>query len=291
VRIAWCGMGRAGAASVQSAHAVSLVGGCRGEWLHAPALVPRQGAGGGARWSTWTRRCCPRSGAHLLLDVIRVRYDRRRAGALPPAAELPPAARAGPSRCRARQLLAAGEKCSSTRRCWTARLAGSLLTRSRRSRRSSRHQRRFRGPPTGCWRSSTTGKRRRCGEVESEQSNTSIIFGRPDDPEGVPEAGGGVNPDLEMTRFLTEHTDFSATAGLPGGSTTESGRGRARALVAGLFEFVPTGRRLELHAAGAGPLLRRGQRSAPTRPRSDVGREALRRMAGDFLAIARRSAP
>jgi maltose alpha-D-glucosyltransferase / alpha-amylase len=132
-----------------------------------------------------------------------------------------------------------------------------------------------------------TGARTPVRRIQSEQSNTSIVFGSSLILKLFRKLEPGINPDLEITRFLVEHTDFRALPALSG-TIEYSGNDGNDAAVAGLFEFVPnkgdawgyTLRALHRFFTSAG-------RSAAD-PDSTSGREALRRMAGDFAHSVRR---
>jgi maltose alpha-D-glucosyltransferase / alpha-amylase len=131
------------------------------------------------------------------------------------------------------------------------------------------------------------GSRTPVRRIQSEQSNTSITFGTGLILKLFRKLEPGINPDLEITRFLVEHTGFRALPALAGWIEYHGADG-FEASVAGLFEFVPnkgdawsyTLRALHRFFTSAG-------RSAAD-PESTAGREALRRMAGDFVRSARR---
>ena len=55
----------------------------------------------------------------------------------------------------------------------------------------------------------------RPASIGAEQSNTSVVFDERADPEGLPAARAGLNPELEMLRFLAEH-GFANIAALGG---------------------------------------------------------------------------
>jgi maltose alpha-D-glucosyltransferase / alpha-amylase len=130
------------------------------------------------------------------------------------------------------------------------------------------------------------GKRAPVRRVESEQSNTSIIFGDALILKIFRKLEAGENPDLEVTRFLVEHTGFTALPALAGWIEYEGGEGEP-ASVAGLFEFVRNGGDAWAFTLRAlGRFFAAAARSAAD-PASIAGREATRRMAGDFVASAR----
>ena len=104
--------------------------------------------------------------------------------------------------------------------------------------------------------------------ISGEQSNTSIVFGTALIMKLFRRLVDGVNPDLEMARFLTEHTTFPNTPRLAGSLEYSDGAGSATLAVA--QELIREGRDgwqwlLEQLAAGDGALgaLRRlGRRTA-----------------------------
>jgi maltose alpha-D-glucosyltransferase/alpha-amylase len=104
--------------------------------------------------------------------------------------------------------------------------------------------------------------------IDGEQSNTSIIFGRMLIMKVFRRLVDGVNPDVEITRFLTEHTTFRNTPRLAGSLEYHDGRGAAT--LAMVQELVPEGRdgwrwMLDRLAAGdeaLGALRQLGQRTA-----------------------------
>ena len=75
--------------------------------------------------------------------------------------------------------------------------------------------------------------------MSAEQSNTSIVFGERLIMKLFRKLEAGVNPDLEVTRFLVENTEFRGVPALAGW-LDYTGEGVANASVAGVFRFIPT---------------------------------------------------
>jgi maltose alpha-D-glucosyltransferase / alpha-amylase len=131
------------------------------------------------------------------------------------------------------------------------------------------------------------GERTPVRRVESEQSNTSVIFGEALILKIFRKLEAGENPDLEVTRFLVENTRFDAIPALAGWIEYEDGGEGEPSSVAGLFEFVRNGGDAWGYTLRAlSRFFTSASRSAAD-PSSIAGREATRRMAGDFAASAR----
>ena len=92
----------------------------------------------------------------------------------------------------------------------------------------------------------TPALRRALGTQESpepsifraEQSNTSVLFGQPLILKLFRRVEAGVNPDLEIGRFLSDRTDFANTPTVAG-SLEYAANGAEPATLAILHEFVP----------------------------------------------------
>jgi maltose alpha-D-glucosyltransferase / alpha-amylase len=132
-----------------------------------------------------------------------------------------------------------------------------------------------------------SGPRSPVRRVESEQSNTSIIFGDQLILKVFRKLEKGLNPDLEVTRFLMQETQFASLPRLAGWIEHRSDDG-AESAVAGLFEYVVNkGEAWSYTLRALNRYFAAASRSAAD-PTTTSGREATRRMAGDYLASARR---
>src|SRR5437879_3517917 len=106
--------------------------------------------------------------------------------------------------------------------------------------------------------------------IAGEQSNTSVVFGEALIMKVFRRLADGLNPDLEITRFLTGHTSFDGTPRLAG-ALEYLARDGGVATLAVLQEFVPDGRdgwRFVLERLAAGDralvaLTRLGERTGP----------------------------
>ncbi|CAN5639488.1 maltose alpha-D-glucosyltransferase [soil metagenome] len=131
-----------------------------------------------------------------------------------------------------------------------------------------------------------TGKRTPVRRIEGEQSNTSIVFGDQLILKVFRKVEAGLNPDLEVTRFLAEQTDFRDLPKLAGW-IDYTGEDGSTSSVAGLFEFVANkGEAWSYTLRALSRYFAAASRSAAD-PTTTSGREATRRMAGDFAASAR----
>jgi maltose alpha-D-glucosyltransferase/alpha-amylase len=131
------------------------------------------------------------------------------------------------------------------------------------------------------------GPRTPVRRIQTEQSNTSVIFGDRLILKVFRKLESGINPDLEITRFLVEHTDFRALPGLAGWIEYEPA-GAPPASVAGLFEFVANGGDAWSYTLRALHRFFSSAARSAADPSTVAGREALRRMIGDFVHSARR---
>jgi maltose alpha-D-glucosyltransferase/alpha-amylase len=124
--------------------------------------------------------------------------------------------------------------------------------------------------------------------IGAEQSNTSIVFGDALVMKIYRKLEAGINPDLEVTRFLVEKAGFRSVPALAGWMEYTPADGGEAHAVAGVYEFVPNGGDAWSVALKAlDRYLSAASRSAAD-PDTLNGQEAMRRMAGDFFpAIAR----
>jgi predicted trehalose synthase len=104
--------------------------------------------------------------------------------------------------------------------------------------------------------------------LTGEQSNTSVVFDDRVIMKVFRRLAGGLNPDLDITRFLTEHTSFTGTPRLVGALEYHPGDAPSSTLAIAQ-EFVSGGRdgwawlleRLATGDAALGPLARLGERT------------------------------
>jgi maltose alpha-D-glucosyltransferase/alpha-amylase len=123
--------------------------------------------------------------------------------------------------------------------------------------------------------------------IGAEQSNTSIVFDERLVMKIFRKLEGGINPDLEVTRFLVERAGFRSVPALAGWLDYTPNEGEPHA-VAGVFEFVPNGGDAWSVALKAlDRYLSAASRSAAD-PDTPTGREAVRRMAGEFFPAIER---
>jgi maltose alpha-D-glucosyltransferase/alpha-amylase len=121
----------------------------------------------------------------------------------------------------------------------------------------------------------------------AEQSNTSLVFGDRLVMKIFRKLEAGINPDLEVTRFLVERAGFRQLPALAGWIDYTSGAGDVYA-VAGVFEFVASqGDAWSVALKALDRYLQAAARSAAD-PETVTGREAVRRMAGEFFPAIRR---
>jgi maltose alpha-D-glucosyltransferase/alpha-amylase len=121
----------------------------------------------------------------------------------------------------------------------------------------------------------------------AEQSNTSLVFADRLVMKIFRRIEPGINPDLEVPRFLVERAGFRSTPALAGWLEWAPEGGEPHA-VAGVFEYVPNqGDAWSVALRALERYLSAAARSAAD-PDTVAGREAVRRMAGDFFpALAR----
>ncbi len=165
--------------------------------------------------------------------------------------------------------------------------SGALLGAIEQERSVASAEGSYRGRKTGVLEQ-LSGSRSPVRRIEGEQSNTSVIFGDQLILKVFRKLEEGENPDIEVTRFLTERTDFDALPRLAGTMEYAGGSGDgAPATVAGLYEFVANrGEAWSYTLRALNRYLAAASRSAAD-PATTAGREATRRMAGDFVASAR----
>ncbi|HEX5727231.1 MAG TPA: maltose alpha-D-glucosyltransferase [Longimicrobiaceae bacterium] len=124
-------------------------------------------------------------------------------------------------------------------------------------------------------------------QIGAEQSNTSLVFGDRLVMKIYRKLEAGTNPDLEVSRFLVERAGFRSVPALAGWLDYTPRRGQPHA-VAGVFTFVPNqGDAWSVAQRALERYLSAASRSAAD-PETVTGREAVRRMAGDFFPAVQR---
>lgn len=120
--------------------------------------------------------------------------------------------------------------------------------------------------------------------IGAEQSNTSVILGDRLLMKYFRKLEDGVNPDLEVTEYLQRHTGFQAFPALVGSLTYSAD---VEAQLAGLYEYINNrGDAWSFTLRNLHRFFQAASRSAAD-PLSPLGREALRRMSGEYLDAAR----
>ncbi|HKP75656.1 MAG TPA: maltose alpha-D-glucosyltransferase [Longimicrobiaceae bacterium] len=121
----------------------------------------------------------------------------------------------------------------------------------------------------------------------AEQSNTSVVFGEQYVLKIFRRLEPGINPDLEITRFLVEQAGFRSVPPLAGW-IDYAGTDGSQSSVAGLFRYVANrGDAWSVALKAMERFLGAASRSAAD-PETPTGRDALYRMAGDFFPAVRR---
>ena len=142
---------------------------------------------------------------------------------------------------------------------------------------------RLRGQPTEVLER-LSGARTPIRPVSAEQSNTSVALGDRLMLKVFRKLEDGINPDVEVTTHLQRNTGFQAIPKLAGSIDYE---GEQRSPVAALFEFVENaGDAWAYTLKNLDRFFQAASRSAAD-PQSPMGREALRRMSGEYLHSAR----
>jgi len=165
------------------------------------------------------------------------------------------------------------------------RVAGALLDLVLAERAVAGAQGRFFGCTTA-----SAGDRSVRGPVRAmgaEQSNTSLVFGSEYVLKIFRKLEAGINPDLEVSRFLVEKADFRSIPPLAGWIEFEGADGTSSS-VAGLYRFLANkGDAWTVALRAMERFLGAASRSAAD-PETPTGRDALYRMAGDFFPAVRR---
>jgi maltose alpha-D-glucosyltransferase/alpha-amylase len=166
------------------------------------------------------------------------------------------------------------------------RIAGTLLDTMANEQRIEGRSGAFQGHATGAVELAEVPR----GPVRMigvEQSNTSVVFGERLVMKIFRKLEPGINPDLEVSRFLTEKAGFRQVPALAGWMDYTPADGEPHA-VAGLFSFVPNGGDAwSVTLKALDRYLGAASRSAAD-PDTVTGQEAVRRMAGDFFPAVQR---
>ena len=129
-----------------------------------------------------------------------------------------------------------------------------------------------------------TPVKRRLGE----QSNTSVAIGNRAMLKVFRKVENGLNPDIEVSRFLVEQTSFRALPSLVGWIDYDRADGDPgeEACIAGLYQYIENGGDAWSYTVTAlNRFLNAASRSAAD-PISSSGQASLKRMAGDYFQAA-----
>ncbi|MQA88606.1 MAG: maltose alpha-D-glucosyltransferase [Gemmatimonas sp.] len=144
---------------------------------------------------------------------------------------------------------------------------------------------RFRGRTTAAF-ADLEGSSEPARPIYGEQTNSSVTFGERAILKMFRKLEAGINPDIEISRFLVEHTDFRAVPALAGWLDYIGDDGMEIS-VGGLYRFVPNhGDAWVFTRTRIERFFNAASRNAAD-PQSVSGQASLRRMAGDFFDVAR----
>jgi maltose alpha-D-glucosyltransferase / alpha-amylase len=226
----------------------------------------------------------PERGPRVLLAIVRVRYDE---GApeyyLLPLSLRPPFGSGDPP-LAILTVAAASRDISLYEAIGDAPSATALLRVVEEEAELPTGTGVFRGAKTTAW-DRLSGSWEPVKRLLGEQSNTSIALGERAILKVYRKLEVGVNPELEVSRFLSEHTEFRAFPELAGWIEF-AGEEELGASVAGIYRFIANRGDAWSHSLKAlDRFLNAASRSAAD-PHSGSGQASLRRMAGDYFDTA-----
>ncbi|HUE96683.1 MAG TPA: maltose alpha-D-glucosyltransferase, partial [Longimicrobiaceae bacterium] len=226
----------------------------------------------------------PTNGSHALLPVLKIRYDQGAAEHyLVPLTLRPPAGRE--SDAVAILSLATGARDVSLYDAFAGPAAAvALVGMMERGAGLETPGGRFVAHRTGAW-DELSGDDEPVRRLLGEQSNTSVAIGDRAILKVFRKLESGVNPEIEISRFLVDHTDFSAVPALAGWIEYE-GPGGFHSSAAGLYEYIANRGDAWTHTLTSLERFFNAASRSAADPFSGSGQASLRRMAGDYFTAA-----
>ncbi|MEX2584616.1 MAG: maltose alpha-D-glucosyltransferase [Gemmatimonadota bacterium] len=226
----------------------------------------------------------PARAAHVLLEIIRVRYDEG-----PPEHYLLPLSLRPPLRADTEPIAVltvstAHREVSLYEALNDPHASRAFLDLVERRAEIEAGAGTFHGRQTGAW-SALEGSAEPVRRIFGEQSNTSVVFGERAIMKVFRKLEAGTNPDIEISRFLVDHTDFAAIPALAGWIDYVADDGLSTS-IAGIYRYIPNGGEAWSYTlTRLDRFFNAASRSAAD-PYSSSGQASLRRMAGDFFQVA-----